>query len=165
MIVLFISAFVPLFLIMAIKAFNCNFETIMFIYILGIISWADIVILSFMLKRLASLDYFKNKVTIKETKNNDYIVFIMTYLVPFFGITLDFNTLLAFIVLFTIIGYIYINTSLFTINPTLMLFWKYNLYQGVINENNVFIITKNQLKNGLHELKLIKLSNDVYMGV
>lgn len=165
MVVLFISAYIPLFLIMSIIVFNTDNITLIFIGILTVICCFVIGILNHSLKRLNRLkDGQYTEVKITETRNNDYVVFIMTYLVPFFGININLNTILAMFILFLIIGYIYINTSLFTINPTLMLIWKYNLYQGIIKEKNVFILTKNKLNNGSHTIKLIKISDNAYLA-
>lgn len=166
MVFLFLTAYIPLFIVMSIKIFKLDNFPLLIILIFALISEISIFIINEVFKRLEKkIDPTDTNIKINETKNRDYIIFIITYLVPFFGISTDFNTLIALFVLFVFIGYIYINTSLFAINPTLMLIWKYNLYNGVIKGENVIIISKLQLKSGLHTLKLINLSKDVYMGV
>lgn len=179
MIIFFLSAYIPVFLLISIVyflydyylfvtskiTFDCNI--ILLIFILLIVSIAVISILHFILKRLNGLikkDSFETEVKITETNNNDYIIFILTYLVPFLNVT-DIKTFLGFLVVFVLIGYLYITTSLFTINPTLKILWKYNLYKGINNDINITIITKNKITNGLHSFKLINLSDNVYMGV
>lgn len=164
MILLFISAYIPLFLVLSIKIISSEEITLYFILILTLISCFTIKKIDRAFKRIERLNKsFSTEIKVEQEKNEDYIFFIMTYLVPFFGIDMNLNTILAMLVLFLIIGYIYIHSSLFTVNPTLKLIWQYNLYQGVINDKKVIILSKKKLNNGSNRANLVKLSEDVFL--
>jgi len=102
---------------------------------------------------------------VNELKNSEYLTFIITYLVPFMGITMDIQLILALLMFFIFLGLIYMKTSLFCINPLLNLIWHYNVYEITIHNKNAFLLTKCPISYGNQRLQLMKLNEEVYIGI
>jgi len=107
----------------------------------------------------------EENINIIELKNSEFLTFIVTYLVPFFGFDLDVPTIISSIIIFLIIGYIYVDTSLFCVNPLLKLIFGYNLYEVMINANKSYLLSKSKLAHGEHSLKLNGLGESIYIEV
>ena len=99
-----------------------------------------------------------------ESKNSEYLAFIVVYLVPFFGFTLDLQLFIALLVFFIFFGLIYVRTSLFCINPLLNLLWNYNIYEININNTKAFLLTKNEFTSGNQFENIKKITKEVYWG-
>ncbi|HNR43607.1 MAG TPA: hypothetical protein PKH80_00430 [Methanofastidiosum sp.] len=103
------------------------------------------------------------EVEINELKNSEYLTFIITYIVPFFGFEFNYQTTLSSIILFIIIGCIYIESPLFCINPLLKIIFKYNLYDITFDNKKGYLLSKCNLKLKKQKIKIKNLSYNVYM--
>jgi len=125
-VVLFLSSYTPLFLIMAVKygKGHCYFALAM--VLLGVVSVA---LLLFYLKRSSNLaidNVTVEKISGKDTEAMSYIV---TYLIPFLDIKIDeLSSSIALLLLFFVVGVLYVNSNLIYINPTLNLL-RYHLFE------------------------------------
>jgi hypothetical protein len=125
-VVLFLSSYTPLFLIMAVKygKGHCYFALTM--VLLGVIS---VVLLLFYLKRSSSLaidNVTVEKISGKDTEAMSYIV---TYLIPFLDIKIDeLSSSISLLLLFFVVGVLYVHSNLIYINPTLNLL-RYHLFE------------------------------------
>lgn len=170
MIWLYISAYTPLFAVLIIKILSWDiFQdpyglVLITILLLIFISIASLLFVNSFLKRAQELDAHWEEVKINQTKNEDYVIFIMTYLIPFFGIEINISTLAALLLLFIIIGYIYINSSLFSVNPVLNIIWGYNIYSGILYEQPVTILSKSKFRIGENDIKVISLAANIYLS-
>ncbi len=106
------------------------------------------------------------KVINAQNKNFDGLSFLFTYIIPliaFYNNSSD-RSLLVFVVLIVITGIIFVNTSLFYANPTLILF-RYVLYECELDGGEVIIvITKQKIINNSF-MKLVDLGDNVYLGI
>lgn len=99
-----------------------------------------------------------------ENTGDTLISYMMTYIVPILSIDLaDDKTLIINLILYVLIGFMYIKLNLIYLNP-LFLFWGYYIYKS---ENEVVIIsniTYGELK-GLGDIKLKSsvLGNSIYL--
>jgi len=103
------------------------------------------------------------EVQIKSDKNTEMLGFLLTYIVPF-CITFEngFYDLFAFFVLFVMIVYVYIETSLFCVNPLLNFTFGYNIYEIEMHNMDGFMLTTKKHRNIKKELRLYKITDDLW---
>jgi len=107
--VLFLLAYLPLFVSVAIKSFF-SFRTIIIIFIISVL----IIGLAFLLlNSIKTIVPSNEDIRIIELRNSEYLSFIVTYLVPFFGFNADIPTIVSLAIIILIIAFIYMDTSLF----------------------------------------------------
>lgn len=125
-VILFLSSYTPLFLIMAVKYGSVHRYFALSMVLLGVVS---VVLLLFYLKQSATLavdDVVIEKISGKDTEAMSYIV---TYLIPFLDIKLDeVSSAVSLLLLFLVVGVLYVHSNLIYINPTLNLL-RYHLFE------------------------------------
>lgn len=142
-------AYSPLFMILLIK----NRPLVQGI-IEGVIAFLIIVFFSWIIIRsIEGISGEDIKVKIDRDINDQYVVFIVTYITPFIGTIKTLNDLIATGILIIVIFSLYISTSLFAINPLLKLIFGYNLYLCTINNKDGILLSKENL-NRNEELRL-----------
>lgn len=115
---------------------------------------------------------FQLKVTEIKNVNYQYVItYFSAYIFPF--ITINLSTIagiLQFAVLWILIGYIYIKNNLVFINPTLNIFFKYNIYETNMeyqDENEIISISAVLLskkdRNSINKVQVIKESDGLYI--
>jgi hypothetical protein len=102
-------------------------------------------------------------VEIKSEKNTEMLGFLLTYIVPF-CITFDngLYDLFAFFILFTLLLYAYIGTSLFCINPLLNYCFGYNIYEIEMHDKSNFMITTKKHRNTTKKIKIYMITDDLW---
>ena len=162
--ILFLFAYTPIYLIVAIKKFNPNiftcfgkfypFKEILLLnwFSVALILFSIFLCLYFKLHEWYSLKTKGNPIfTIKniDYQHKEYIVYLGTYILPF--ISLEANTVfdaLALVFMFLTIGIIYSKTNLIYTNPTLM-FFDYEIFEVTTDQDSKFIcISKNAFQPG-----------------
>jgi hypothetical protein len=104
----------------------------------------------------AKIDRFENI-------NDMSLEYIITYIFPLLFLNYsDWNVLLALIVIFLTIGYIYIRSDLIYMNPVLNLLG-YNIYKSQTVEGSIIVISKRGIEE-IGEYKLVQLADKVYLG-
>jgi hypothetical protein len=125
-VVLFLSSYTPLFLIMAVKYGSGHRYFGLSMVLLSVIS---IALLFFYLKQSSTLavdHVVVEKISGKDTEAMSYIV---TYLIPFLDIKLDeISSSVSLLLLFLVVGILYVHSNLIYINPTLNLL-RYHLFE------------------------------------
>lgn len=145
---LFISSYTPLFAILILKNIKClNNRKVIILLIL----FSSFIILSNMI-----LFYILNnhiiapkqlKITKVISKNDETLNYIVSYIIPFIGFELsNIYDILSIMILFFIIGWIYINSNLIFMNPILNLL-KYNIYEITDEYNNSYILISKKIIN------------------
>lgn len=159
--------------ILGIKAALCflEFYVVIFFAFLSIMSFG---LLAKMLNGLE--DYKEESFQVKATKvenvNYQYVItYFSSYIFPF--ITINLSTvagILQFAVLWSLIGYIYVKNNLVYINPTLNIFFKYNIYEADMEyEDGDEIITFSAIllskreKNSIKKVQVIQESEGLYI--
>lgn len=160
-ILLFCLAYLPLVDAIVLKSYNsCYFA-------IGLVIFSIIIILlvGLLFRSIKKIIPSAESIIVVELKNSEFLTFIVTYLVPFFGFELDLATTASSIIIFFIIGYIYVDTSLFCVNPLLKLVFGYNLYEIGIRSNKAYLLSKSKLAHGEHNLNLNRLGENIYIEV
>ncbi|WP_335901131.1 anti-phage protein KwaA [Shewanella algae] len=86
-----------------------------------------------------------------KSEDYEYLTFLATYIIPFFGFSFnEVGRLLAYAVLLTVIGIIFVKTEKYYANPTLAIFG-YRLYKVHLKDSNdeyseIIAITKSRLE-------------------
>jgi hypothetical protein len=159
---LFLVSYIPLFVILAIQHINDKFcsetgEPLSLLQIvynnrlsLTLISISLIALLYYFV--FSSINYrsgFKNPVRIKKVENTgvEYLSYLATYILPFIGLKFStWNEVLATILLFLIIGFIYTRTNLIYANPTLALFGYYLYKVTLDNDEQKTVISEGKVR-------------------
>lgn len=105
------------------------------------------------------------KYSIVEIKDNnsEHLSYLATYILPFIGLKFDsWQSIIATIALFYVLGHIYIKTNLILTNPTLT-FFGYKISSVIDSKNkNKLIIHKGNLHKN-KELELVPLIDNIYI--
>jgi len=157
-IILFYFAYLPLFSILTIN--NINNTKILLITLVSIISVGFILVI-LLLKTIKSVVPSEEKITINELKNNEYLSFLVTYILPFLVELSGIRNIISFSILLILVAYLYIDTSLFCINPLLKIFFRFNLYQVKMGEKKYYLISKNKHKITSLNLSVKKISEEI----
>lgn len=148
-----------------------EFYVVLFFAILSIMSFC---LLKKMLNGLKDYkdEAFQLKVTSIKNVNYQYVItYFSAYIFPF--ITINLSTvagILQFAVLWGLIGYIYVKNNLVFINPTLNIFFKYNIYEtdmeyqdeGEIISFSAILLSKKE-RNNIKKVHVIKESEGLYI--
>jgi len=148
-----------------------EFYVIIFFLILSIMSFY---MLNMMLKGLADYkeESFQLKVISIKNVNYQYVISYLTaYIFPF--ITINLSTvagILQFAVLWGLIGYIYVKNNLVYINPTLNIFFKYNIYETDMEYQDgseilcfsAILLSKKE-RSSIKKVQVIKESEGLYI--
>jgi hypothetical protein len=177
-ILLFIISYAPLYLILFFQNINDTIfdkKTKAFIGIAEVLK-LNIISISFLLLIIVSISlYFiffniilkssPEKYTISAVKSNnvEHLSYLATYILPFVGLKFNsWQSILATISLFYVLGHIYIKTNMILTNPTLT-FFRYAI-SNVIDSNGKakLIIHKDEITKN-KELDLIPLIENIYI--
>lgn len=168
--ILFISSYIPLFIILIIQNIDIKKSLIFFkaifrgnatkfiktssfedvyLWVLVFISIFSIITLIVLIKQTNGFSK-KRKITHIETNNDSILEYFVTYLLALSNSSFDLRDVVIFWIILLIIGSLYIKNNMFFINPTLHLLFKYNIYKvsydsslnEVTNSNNGFVLTK-----------------------
>ena len=170
MYILFISSYIPLFIILVIFNLDIN-RTIEFVKIIlnlqlnlklllfnltisDIYFWfliiISIIILIYIKILLKKSVGYNDLITIDEidNENGTILEYIMTYLLSFSSSDfsnfsqINIQTIITFWLILGVIGMLYVKNNMLYVNPTLHIFFKYNIYKIKSNEKTYFILSK-----------------------
>lgn len=177
-IILTLFAYLPLFAVIAIR--NLNFLHNIFLSHINIdvpmirLFTAVIIFFIFLyylfkflveriLDRIDSQVPREIEVQIKSEKNTEMLGFLLTYIVPF-CITFEngLYDFFAFCLLFTLILYVYIKTSLFCINPLLNYSFGYNIYEIEMHNVDGFMLTTRKHRNVSKSVRIYKITDNLW---
>ncbi|WLR41843.1 hypothetical protein LC087_13465 [Bacillus carboniphilus] len=145
---LFLSSYLPLFIILFLMNIN-NLLLCLFIWM--IITVTILTLKMYLDKPLKATPNFPIKLDMVYSKGSEALNYIVTYIIPFISFNSnitnsdgDFNipTIFAFLVLFLVIGYLYMHNNLYHINPVLSLFYDINIAHGENGENLIVVSEK-----------------------
>ncbi len=139
---LYILAYLPLIFTVIIR-FTFNIFTI-----IGFIVFAVVFILILRQLLTSSGEVVElTEIRFEKPRGFEYTAFILTYLIPFLTF-IDTATLIALIVVYAVIAYIYVSTPLFSVNPLLRLIFGYDIYYYKSGEGESFLLAKDLNKLG-----------------
>lgn len=97
-----------------------------------------------------------------ESKDFDHLTFLSTYIIPLITFQLDdFRSFIAMAVLIILIGWIYIKSNSYYLNPTLLIFG-YKIYKAKTIDQNVVLISKGMNASSIKS-RYIDLGNNIYL--
>lgn len=165
----FIVAYSPLFFALLIKFYFLSlfdrFTTVEIIFV-------GFIILAIFLKSFISILHYNKdtnprpkKCLITQSKNSEYVLFVVSYLIPFYNINFTVSDIIPTIIMLVIIGILYVRTPLFAVNPILNLLG-YNLYNAKKYEDKkeILLISQDKLVLDCYNIKLIKLNEDIFIS-
>lgn len=162
---LFMLAYLPVFIIFAMNVYlfsNIHF----FLYVVyGIIITIFGVIFTIwrMFKAIQTIVPSRETLNIIENKNSDARIIFFIYLLSFFMSHNSLEIFASFIIILLIITVIYINTSLFNINPLIEIVFGYNIYEVTFGKSMVYLLSRSRLQLGNNDLEILKLDANIYM--
>ncbi len=145
---LFVSSYLPLFVILFLLNIDNLFLCLVLITIMVITLTTLKLYLDHPLKVQPNQKIILNKISNKGSEALNYVV---TYIIPFISFNsnifggkqgLNLPTLIAFIILFLVIGSLYMYNNLYHINPTLTLFYDIHTAKKENGKNTIIISTK-----------------------
>ena len=150
---LFISAYTPLFVILLIK--NFDYSQIIFWVIITLLILADVVLLIIF---KISKQWTNQEIKINDYTNrtSDALNYVIAYVIAFLAFNINlWQDIASLIILLIVTFVIYINSNLIFVNPLLNLLG-YKFYE-VTNDygNKTIIITKKEVIKG----KILKVKN------
>jgi len=159
---LFLSSYIPLYLILLLFAWKSNWTIF---YILVSLITITVIVLLIVLKALNSLQKTFIKVKKVDPKNGEFIGYIFTYIFPFLSSNFDdVKYIIAMVVFFLLIGLMYVRSNLIYTNPVLNLLG-YSLYEIEDHkENKMVLITKEPDLRKEANIKVINIGKKVYLG-
>jgi len=177
--ILFLFAYLPVFISLIIKIFydiepitiniplsnlsyECNF-IILTLIISITLSFTIIALCHLIIKSVREIVPEKELVCIIEPKNSEYLAFIVTYLIPILVVGIDIPTIISIVIIFIIISIIYIDSSLFCINPLLKIIFRYNIYEIEISKKRSYLLSKRRLYSTEMNLNIKQLGDGVYI--
>ncbi len=177
-ILLFIISYSPLYLILFFQNLNDDIYLKGTKHFIGIkeVLKLNTISLSFLALIIVSISlYFlffnivlkssPEKYTIKEVKSNsvEHLSYLATYILPFVGLKFDsWQSILATISLFYVLGHIYIKTNMILTNPTLTFFgYAISTVVDSTDKTKLVIHKKGMIKN--KELDFVPLVDNIYI--
>lgn len=156
-------AYLPLFIILALQNMTIGWALLITVAIMIAMGVIPTFIL---IKLIEGIAPRKGTFRLIKSKNPEMLAFIVTYIVPFSIRFSRINDALSFIILFSIIIYLYFNTSLFSVNPSLKLFFKYNIYLVEGNNRVYYLLSKKTyFKTTKYTLSIVPLTDNLIMEV
>lgn len=156
--ILFLFAYIPIYLILALKSYNPGFLKTgshynsfyhlfkhNYISIILVLLSLLLIVYFYFYKRINFKSQGNPKFAIKSitSQNKEYITYLGTYILPFVAAkTATPYDIAAYVVLFLTIGLIYIRTNLIYTNP-MLLFFGYDLFEVVDDMDNKIVCISN----------------------
>ena len=159
---LFLSSYVPLYLILLLFVWDSN--RLIFYFLIGLTA-ITIIALLIVLKALNSFEKTFVKLKKVDPKNSEFISYIFTYILPFLSSNFsDVKYIIAMAGIFLLIGFMYVRSNLIYTNPLLNLLG-YDLYEIEDHKENIMVlITKASYLKKETNVKVINIGKNVYLG-
>jgi hypothetical protein len=105
----------------------------------------------------------KFKITEVKSNNVEHLSYLATYILPFVGLKFDsWQSILATISLFYVLGHIYIKTNMILTNPTLT-FFRYSISTVIDSNNKTKIIIHKGIIPKNKELDFVPLIENIFI--
>lgn len=158
-IILFLSSYIPLFLIIIIR----NYENLYLIMFFGSLIVASSILLILTIRQAGRVSGIYMKIDRIENLNMASLAYLGSYVIPFLATELlEIRDVLSFGVLLGIIAVIYVRSDLIYLNPMLNILG-FNLYKVYSEGSSVVMITKKRIKHADTEI-VLPLAENVYLG-
>lgn len=156
---LFLLSYLPLFLIMIVL--NPNNDWILYSAIIASL----IGIIGFLLLLIWKQKFSGTPQKINKIESNNKINFeyFIAYIIPFVALDIQSERqLLAYGILFVVIGTLYVRSNLIYVNPTLTLIG-YNIFKIEVDEDESVLLTRSNKTNALSK-PILLIDRGLYIG-
>ncbi len=159
--ILFLSSYTFLFIILMIQ----NYTNLNLLYFLGALIIISNLILWIVIRRCKSLADTFIKIKNLENSNSLNTAYLVTYIIPFLNINFSKITdLISLLLLFVIVGFLYIKSDMIYVNPMLNIF-HFNLLKAEDEDgNSLILITRDKKKQILEKTKFKKITDSIMVG-
>lgn len=110
---------------------------------------------------IKSLSPSREEIEVVSNNNSEVLGFIFTYIFPFLITFTNINSILAFSILIIMVFLIYIETSLFSVNPLLKIVFGYNIYEIKSGDKRLFLLSKKKYFGGKIKINVKQLDSEV----
>jgi hypothetical protein len=165
---LFLSAYLPLFLILAIKTW---FDVTAIVILLAVVLYSFVWFLMIWVRQKETTDSY-NVVGV-ENKSKEALTYLVPYIIAFISFDMTkWQDLTALFVLMLLLFVVYVNSDLLYINPLLALF-SYQVYQVEVKKIaagcdekkwDITVLSSEKIHVG-DNLKVRDLSDNVFLGM
>lgn len=159
--IFFYLAYLPLFIILILL--NLKIKWYSYIIITLLLLVIGLIMCDLLFKTIKEVSSRNANVKIIDCKNNETINFIITYIIPFSVSFVNINSIVAFIILFFIIAYLYVETELFCINPLLKIIFGYNIYIVTLSEKTYYLLSKKNKERRTENINFVFLHTNVML--
>jgi hypothetical protein len=162
-ILMFLSSYIPLYIILAVKFYNVH-------PILSVILAIASLILFYFTKWFLNywskkLEPTRDKVLQVERKDSEVIAYVFAYIFPFVNDSIfsGFQNIIAYLIFFLLLMLIYVRSNLIHINPILYAFGYY-IYSIVTENNKVHIIlSRNKRVLSGDIIQVVAIGDDLFL--
>jgi hypothetical protein len=125
---LFGSSYLPMFPILMLLHWDAHLVWVIVLGVVGLILLA--VTLWYFGREVKTMNHVSVRIIEKGGHDSDTMSYIATYLFPLLSVTLDtWKELLALVLTFAVVGFVYVNSKMIYINPTLSFLLRLHLYE------------------------------------
>lgn len=156
--IFFYLAYLPLFIILLVLNMDLSWSLL---YVsLGVIAFCLLLFFP-LLKSINSLAPSEEEIDILSNNNSEILGFIFTYIFPFLITFANINSIIAFAILIMMVFLIYVQTSIFSVNPLLNLLFGYSIYEVRHKNKKYFLLSRNRYSSGKFNIRIKQLDLEV----
>ena len=167
--ILFLSSYIPLFLILFLQNLRDRYVEVGLVTLIAI-SFIGLIGFCFTYERKG-----RNKeIIVKsfENKGIDNLNYMSGYVIPFISLNMpiivsdkvDIANVMSIIILFFVLGYLYVKSNLYYVNPILNLFYDISSIESVEGNRLMLIGDKNKNFKSYDEFNTTHVIGNIYFG-
>ncbi len=167
--ILFLSSYIPLFLILFLQNLRDRYVEVGLVTLIAI-SFIGLIGFCFTYERKG-----RNKeIIVKsfENKGIDNLNYMSGYVIPFISLNMpiivsdkvDIANVMSIIILFFVLGYLYVKSNLYYVNPILNLFYDISSIESVEGNSIILIGDKNKNFKSYDEFNTTHVIGNIYFG-
>lgn len=159
-VLLFLSSYVPLSAMLVLLFWS---KSPIVAVISGIAAILGVTGMLLYLRVLSRLESTPTKIVDCHSRGGEVMSYIVTYIIPFVAVAFsEWQQAVALAVFFVILGFLYVNSDMIHINPTLN-FLGYRLYEVTLEGGSVYcLLARGRIEKG-RTLQLIPVGDDILL--
>lgn len=159
--ILFLSSYVPLWVIFAVVSFDSNRKIAIAFIIVSIVSICGTLLYFRLVKSMSTIPIKINRIV---RKDSDTMSYIASYIIPFAATTLtDVNQAIALGIFLLVLCVVYISSGMIHVNP-LLSFVGYKLYEIELDSDLVSIVLSRKRLKRNDSISVIDIGDDIYVN-
>lgn len=158
-ILLFLSSYVPLTLIFFVLWIDTNPIIATIALIIGAVS---LIALVYFIRKVDTIAGTSVQVKKNQRRNDDAMSYIFSYIIPFLAIpSTDWRHAIALLIFFLMLGFLYVNSNMIHVNPTLNLL-RYHVYEVTLGDGTTrTLVTKRKRLVSDERIKVTAAGDDI----